>query len=74
MVEKKFLEVFSEEMELASYTPFNVIEPLLMKYGSVPEFIKLKEDTVDIEPEVDKNLFCDVEFGVTDKFVKKYKK
>ena len=33
-----------------------------------------KEDYVDVEPEVDKYLFCDVEFGVTDKFVKKYKK
>lgn len=74
MLEKGFLEVFSEEMDLASYTPFSVIEPLLMKYGSVPEFIRLKEDYVDVEPEVDKYLFCDVEFGVTDKFVKKYKK
>lgn len=74
MLEKGFLEVFSEEMDLASYTPFSVIEPLLMKYGSVPEFIRLKEDNTDIEPEVDKFLFCDVEFGVTDKFVKKYKK
>ena len=74
MLEKGFLEVFSEETDLASYTPFSVIEPLLMKYGSVPEFIKLKEDNVDVEPEVDKYLFCDVEFGVTDKFVKKYKK
>ena len=45
-----------------------------MKYGSIPEFIRLKEDNVDVEPEVDKYLFCDVEFGVTDKFVKKYKK
>lgn len=74
MLEKGFLEVFSEETDLASYTPFSVIEPLLMKYGSVPEFIRLKEDNVDVEPEVDKYLFCDVEFGVTDKFVKKYKK
>lgn len=74
MLENGFLEVFSEEMDLASYTPFSVIEPLLMKYGSVPEFIKLKEDNTDVEPEVDKYLFCDVEFGVTDKFVKKYKK
>lgn len=76
LLKMDYVEEFDEMVTFAFYTPPEIIEDISMKCGSIDCY--LNSGCTDVDCDFNENamgyLFCDIEFGVTEKFVKKYKK
>lgn len=74
MLDMGYVEEFDEISSFAYYTPFEIVEEIMMNCGSLDCYLKSGSDECGFNEKAKEYVFCDVEFGVTDKFVKKYKK